>query len=281
MPFWITQRLNSATISAAILCTLVPLAAFGAPRLRVVTFNLYNRPYERAARIENALQLLKEEKADVIALQEIAKGWILAGDPFEILKEGLQMFSVRYWHEENLGIFKTGLGLLSRYPIDSSEYHDFKDHQCWDTKGYLRAEIATPWGPLQVYNLHMASTQNERIKTSEFNELAAFVETTSKKQPVLILGDFNQEAQTPVFQNFVTKLKTHSLYELFKPTNTWTPKYEDECDGPKGELIDHILAIPGERAKIQFLDGKVIKSDRNPHPSDHCAVRTDLTFVSQ
>ncbi|MGK5089604.1 endonuclease/exonuclease/phosphatase family protein [Bdellovibrionota bacterium FG-2] len=285
MPFWTTQKRNSAFGFALGLLGAIPLAfADTAPQphtLHAVTFNLYNRPYERAARMENALQLLREAKADIIALQEIAKGWFLPGDPFEILTQGLQMFSVRYWHEENLGIFTTGLGLLSRFPIDSSEYHDFEDHQFWDTKGYLTSQIAAPWGKVRIYNLHMASTQNERIKSSEFNELASFIEKTSQGEPALILGDFNQEAQTPVFQKFINRLKTHTLYETIKPTHTWNADYEKDCNGSDGELIDHILAYQGGTQKIKFLSGKVVKPMQLPHASDHCAVSAELTVYSQ
>ena len=193
---------------------------------------------------------------------------------------------MRYWHEENLGIFRTGIAVLSRYPILKSEYHEFARHDFWDAKGYMHLELALPGGvKLQLVNLHMASTSNAETRSSEWRELATFVKGLQASGPVLIAGDFNTEPTDPALADFVRMTGVRSLYDGWKNISkmrTWTPDYRDSCaqsGDPQAQLIDYFFILPGApgtSGSLEFTDGRIVVPGRPPHPSDHCPVEAEI-----
>lgn len=266
-------------------------------QFKAVTFNLFNRPWQRAARLENADATLRAIDADVVLLQEVAKGWILGQvDPAQRLAESLQMQYVRYWHEENLGIFRTGLAVLSRFPILSSEYHEFKSHPFWDAKGYMLVTLELPGGSrLQLINLHMASTTHDAIREDEWAELSEFVARLQRQGAVLIGGDFNTEATHPALAKFSQQLKTSNLYEheVFRDIarwRSWTPSYRETIAAgkfsPDSQLIDYFFAAPAAASapdatsKLQFTGGRIVLPPFTPRPSDHLPVVAELQLAA-
>ncbi|MGK5084389.1 endonuclease/exonuclease/phosphatase family protein [Bdellovibrionota bacterium FG-1] len=265
--------------------------------LRLVSYNIYNRPWERGARLDTLLETLREQNADIIALQEAATGWILPGDPSEYLAQALGMKRIRYWHEQNGGIFKTGISVLSRYPILSSVYHEFARHDFWDAKGYVWVRIQTPQGVLQLVNLHMASTSDSSVTQDEWQELARFIEPLTHQGPVLIMGDFNTEPTHPALKAFMTHTHAQWVYEGRSDLNhlrSWTPDYRDDCSEPSSanaQLLDHVFVVPGvvpagvpattshSAPKLKLTAGQILRPTRLPHPSDHCPIAVGLSFV--
>jgi endonuclease/exonuclease/phosphatase family metal-dependent hydrolase len=254
----------------------------GPDRVRVLTFNIYNHPWERSGRLVETARLIREERPDIVCLQEVARGLLLPGDPALELAQALQMHVVRFWHEENWGLFRTGIAVLSRYPIEAPEYHDFAAHGFWNYKGYLRARILLPGGrSLQLVTLHMASTTDAQMRRDELTELKGFVEPMKAQGPVLIVGDFNTERTDPVLREFVARTGVRSLYDGWKDIDqwrSWTPDYRDSCahSGDKeAQLIDHLFVLG---AGMRFDGGRIIDSARKPHPSDHCPVVADVVL---
>jgi endonuclease/exonuclease/phosphatase family metal-dependent hydrolase len=249
---------------------------------KLVSFNLYNRPWERSARLESAGLTLRDLDADVVALQEVATGWILPGDPVKIFSERLKMSAVHAWHERNLGIFKTGLAVLSRFPIISSEYHEFARHDFWDAKGYMSVKLALPDGRfLQLINLHMASTKHEDVRQSEWEELAAFAKGLAAQGPVLITGDFNTEPSDPSFKSFVASTGVKGLYDGrddVEKLRSWTPDYRDSCLAMSKDsaLLDHVFILSNHAPAPRFGTGRIVLPQHLPHPSDHCPVFTEV-----
>lgn len=254
--------------------------------LRIVSFNLYNRPWQRGDRLLAAAETLQALQADVVALQEVAQGLWLPGNPMEIIGSAIGLpHQVRYWHERNLGIFRTGLALLSRYPIEESEYHEFERHRWLDPKGFLFARVMHPAGEIGIINLHIASTRDAEIKTSEFGQLAAFIEGLPRELPLVVLGDFNEESDTALSREFFKRVEARHLYERYPALTslkTWSPDYEKGCNQPgKGERLDSILTLGrGSGKQWRWQDGKVVISTSQPHPSDHCPVMADLSLES-
>ena len=179
-------------------------AAADAPaKLRLLTFNIYNHPWERAARTRVMADTFRELQPDIVFLQEVSNGLFLPGDPSNELAEALGMKNLRFWHEQNWGLFKTGIAVLTRFPVLSSEYHDFAAHGFWNYKGYMLVRLGLPGGrALQVVNLHMASTGNERMRREEWQELKRVTDPLRAQGPVLVAGDFNTVPTNPSLQEF-------------------------------------------------------------------------------
>lgn len=280
--------ISKTAATASALATIATASAATPPvgTLRLTTFNLYNRPYERAQRLENAIEILRKQDADVICLQEVAMGWILrGGDPSErIARELGYPHRVRFWHEENLGIFRTGLAILSKHPIEEPIYREFARHGFWDAKGYLLAHIALPGGKrLPIVNLHLASTRDDTIRQAEWTELEEVVKPLQSKGPVLVTGDFNTQPSHTALRGFVERTRARSLYDGWKNIDrmrTWTPDYRDSCGqsrDPAAELIDFVFALPANTGEsIAFTGGRIVLSGKPPHASDHCPVSAEL-----
>ena len=253
---------------------------------RAVTFNLYNRPFERQARLEAARTLLRDLNADIVALQEVSTGWILPGDPIQILNRSLEMSVSRFWHETNLSVFQTGIAILSQYEILESNYNEFNAYPFWDAKGFVFAKIQTPKGVIGVVNLHMSSTTNteiEAIKDSQFRQISAFLSPFVKEMPVLVLGDFNEDVTTERFQKFLKDFNGEHLFQHLPPEkshNTWSPSYNNLCSSSAGgERVDYLVSLPAKSgAQLKFLGGEIVVPKKHPHPSDHCPVYADISL---
>lgn len=243
----------------------------------VATFNLYNRPLRRETRLERAAALLRETAPDIVALQEVARVWWYRDDPSEFLASTLQLQRSRYWLED--GVFMTsGLGLLSRYPIVNSAIVKFSHNKFWDQKGFLHAVLDTPAGALGVVNVHMSSVIGGPVKERQFAELDAFLKSFAHDKPVLLLGDFNEDHQTPIFSRFLDNLRhsfgATSLYDQHAPPpgrKTWAGAYGNHCDDAKSELLDYIFLLSPGGKMLRFLSGKVWQAE-GVLPSDHCPV---------
>jgi endonuclease/exonuclease/phosphatase family metal-dependent hydrolase len=254
----------------------------GAPRrsIRVVTFNLYNRPWKRSDRLRTQLSTLRSLQPDLVALQEVATGVFLPGDPVAVLSAGLDLGGLRAWHEQNLGLFRTGLGLLSAWPAREVAYHAFARSPFWDEKGFLSATVDTPLGAIAVVNVHLASTRDAAMQRSELDEVAAQVRALAARSPVLVLGDFNLEPAA--LARFVENTGADSLYaHIAEVYPTWNDSFERDCSEPGGELIDHLFVVPGPAAKLRFRGGRIVVPHDAPHPSDHCPVAAELDLENR
>ena len=273
-------RFNSLLLAILALSSTAQAAA----SIQVVSFNLYNRPYERETRLKNAVQTVKALQPDVLALQEVSQGWILPNDPLELFSSALSFHSARAWHETNWGIFKTGLATLSRFPIIHEEYHDFKDHDCWDYKGYLVTVLKTSdHDELGVINLHMASTSSESTRTSEWRELMETINQQPTTRPLLVIGDFNTDPQHPVMQEFTAATGMKSIYDQnpeLRKKATWTPNYQDDCSvptpaGPTWDDHATVLDFAFVRG-AEIKNGSIVAPTLVPHPSDHCPISMEM-----
>ena len=251
-------------------------------QVRAATFNIYNRLWDRRARMPVTLQVLKNIRPDILGLQEVSSGLIAPGNPAEFFANHLKMHAKIFWHQRNLGLVKTGVAILSRWPILETEYHDFKDHQFLDVKGFMLAKINAPSGILNVINVHLASTENATIKASEFRQLGDFVKGLGSQYPTLILGDFNEDISRPVFQEFIKETKSDPLYKHLRAEafhNTWSPSLLDACSHSPGERIDYLFIVQKESLQpLSFQGGQIVVPETTPHPSDHCAVYADLNW---
>lgn len=272
----------------------IRVAGENSKTVRVLSWNLYNRPWTREARFENMKRTLIERNPDLVALQEVSTGWILPGDPMKIFASVFSgFFSAREWHESNAGVFRTGLGFFSRWPLHEIKYTEFNENPFWDAKGFYQARVEIPGNPLVVFNVHLASTDDRKMKQSQLDQLGTAVSEAQKKNPglsILIVGDWNLEWKSPQLEGW---LKSHRADSLFahlpneKIHATWSSDYTKTCAGdskpgeiPK-EIIDHIVWIPSstsERKPLRWISGAIGVSPLTPHPSDHCYIESTFAF---
>jgi endonuclease/exonuclease/phosphatase family metal-dependent hydrolase len=155
---------------------------------RVMTWNIHgalgrNMRYDLA----RTLELIKAWQPDVVALQEVdsRRGDSGLGNPFKYLQDGLGEHGIGAKSIETTD-GEYGQMLVSRWPLANAEVHDIS----WperEPRRAIRADIATPLGPLRVVATHLGLSFGERDgQTRKLLELVGQGPSTT-----VLVGDFN------------------------------------------------------------------------------------------
>lgn len=173
--------------------------------LRIATYNIHRaRGMDRRVVPARIAEVLREVKADVIALQEvIGAGPGGSGQAEEIgaaLGMGWVMAPVRQLRNHLFGNV-----VLSRFPIVHQSQYDLSWKTC-EPRGCQRAVLDLgDTRRVHIYNVHLGTAVLERRYQAP--RLAAFVHDHRVAGPKIILGDFNE---------WMRGLATRTLTELFE-----------------------------------------------------------------
>jgi len=228
----------------------------------------YNVNYGVAGDAES-LRLIEESGADVVMLQETNRGWE------EALRGALSHVyqPMAFLHADRRA---GGLGFLSRHPIELTERRDSPIgwFPAW------RAIVDSPIGKVQLINLHLRppgrtggyvrgyfDSQVERLRETE-----AYLTLVSKDLPVILAGDFNEDARGRSLQHLIS-LGFDSVLDRFRP---WQPTWRWQT--AMGEVrwqLDHIVLTQPLRATAAWVvDGGasdhvpvLARIERGPDPS--------------
>jgi endonuclease/exonuclease/phosphatase (EEP) superfamily protein YafD len=212
-------------------------SALGGPSdgdsFRVLTWNAhYRRPNGAALR-----QFIGEARPDLAVFQN----WHTPSGP--------TVFSEPGWHvQRNEGMF-----LASRYPITAVTVVG-QDSMAEDGD-VVRYELATPIGPLYLFNLHLATPrhgiqevfnegrqgaagvqENSDLRERQAERLSAAAEQVAG--PLLLAGDFNTPAASAIYRRYWDR------YTDAFETAGWGCGYTF-ISRRSQVRIDHILAGPG------------------------------------
>lgn len=180
-------------------------------RLRLATYNLLH-DFPNFNRVEERMKFLESEirrrNIDIIGIQEAASVAKLSSRRFpggNVPMALVKALGFDHVYRAVDGIdfkwftgFQSGLGILSRYPVINSELFRFRTQAKLplsfitgtEKRSVLRAVIETPYGRISVFNTHLTD-RDERINLHQSDELADFVQATSKGLPTIVMGDFN------------------------------------------------------------------------------------------
>jgi endonuclease/exonuclease/phosphatase (EEP) superfamily protein YafD len=218
-----------------------PVEACRGASVTVVTANLqYSNLDTEAFRVWMAAN-----PADLVVLQEVTSGWYDALQAIE-----------GYPHREFLVREDPyGLGVLSRWPLDSITWQDFAG----DGLPSLSGSVAVDGQSLRFLGLHthwpvLPSLARQRDRS--LDRAAAFIR--SGEGPAVVLGDLNLTAYSPVYGRFVESAGLDDVMQGAHWRPTWMAGF-----WPLALRIDHVLATPGvcvERAEV----GPAIGADHRP-----------------
>lgn len=241
--------------------------ASGAPvSVRVMTLNLGARMLDRPAG-----QLLLETGADVWAIQECSE------DAWAQLRAGLPGW---YGHRA------LSLCTVSRWPITAIDSMDRADFERSRERGsmaaafVLRAQIATPSGPISLVNLHLATARwglsgflpselraggslasaddqfvrNAILRRYESERAADFARR--QPAPVIVAGDFNMPVESAYWRQFWSDFD--DAFEQVGRGFGFT-KFERRIR----IRIDHVLSL-GALRPTRVVVGPDVGSDHRP-----------------
>jgi endonuclease/exonuclease/phosphatase family metal-dependent hydrolase len=177
-------------------------SAAGAEPVEVITWNI-----ERGTEYGSILGVLRALDADIVLLQEVDRG--CHRTEYRHVARDLARALGMNWAEagefQELGESRgrhaaiTGQAILSRFPIDDAAVLRFASQDRWrwsinpiQPRRGGRIALRARTGGILVYNTHIESGENSRIKRRQMAEiLADQSRVAAAGTPVVIGGDFN------------------------------------------------------------------------------------------
>jgi endonuclease/exonuclease/phosphatase family metal-dependent hydrolase len=268
--------------------------------LRLVTFNLlHGGPWSwftgddqhLEVRLAMMIEELRALDPDVVALQE-SPVTRRRGDVAARLAGALGLHHVharateRVFTPRLLGRlivgalgFVEGPAILSRFPITASEIHDLPRCQRWlDPRVALRADLATPVGPLTVFSTH---TSRDDCQPKRVAELAR----GPSAGPAVVMGDLNTG------EHALGAFLDHGFVDAFRVANPdaqgATVWQRIDAPGPTVfRRVDYVLLRPGGGLEAAVVAGRVVLNHPRSRPdggvlwpSDHYGVFVEVTLV--
>lgn len=179
--------------------TATAVAAPGGP-IRLFDYNLHNgiNPWGQLD-LEAIAQTIEAENPDVVALQEVSRGWIINGsaDMLQWLAQRLDMPYV--WGATEGGTW--GNAVFSRYPIIASEVHALPPDDLLLHRGYILVELdINASEPLNIIDTHYHHLDDDSaIRVEQTEALLGF---WNGRAHTLIVGDLNARPDSPEMQLF-------------------------------------------------------------------------------
>ena len=165
-----------------------PPAPVAADPVRVLTYNIH-QGFDTSGRLdpEALARVIEAQEPDVVALQEVARGWLVTG--------GLDLHS---WLGRRLGMRgafagtadpQWGNAVLTRLPILASAYHPLPDDDLPLRRGVLDMTLAAEGGPLRILCTHFHHRRaDDAVRVRQARELLRIWDGTPS---TVLLGDFN------------------------------------------------------------------------------------------
>lgn len=217
--------------------------------IRAGTYNIhygYNKPW--LCTLEEQAHTIEASGAHVVALQEVdtARATSYAVDNALWLSRRLGMEVVYLPTVERL----TGIALLSRFPIETSQAHLLTSQE--EPTGIIRARLLVGDRPLHAYAVWLGLTPEERA--AQLTDALAFVAEAEADAPAIWGGDFNSTPNSPIHERIAAAGFIDPFIELgLEPAPT------DPADNPR-KRID-FLWLRG----LAPVDGEVMESQASDH----------------
>ncbi|MFP3866726.1 MAG: endonuclease/exonuclease/phosphatase family protein [Desulfobacteraceae bacterium] len=163
---------------------------------KALTYNIHGGFGKGQQKLQLLSEMLSQAAPQVICLQEVKQGPTRFGWENQGLLLGRYL---EYWwafapvRAHTGGVL--GNAVLSTWPIRHTRHHDLTILRR-ARRGCLEAEIATPWGPLRVFNVHLGHLPRERA--GQARQLLARLAASGGDGdlPILVAGDFNSLPQS-------------------------------------------------------------------------------------
>ena len=223
---------------------------------RVLTYNIHHgEGTDGKIDLERIAALIKENKADIVALQEVDKGVERTARrdfPAELAK----LTGMNVYFDRNI-IFQGGdygNAVLTKFPIKKKKNTHYKMLREGEQRGVIQLVLDVHGKDLLFMDTHIdyRSDDSERvINADELKEIVA----DAGKMPVILCGDFNDDPESRTHQKIAKFLG--DTWQLIGQGNGFSYPSEQ----PSGR-IDYIWI---SKESIQPLKIEVLKSIASDH----------------
>ncbi|TNF70518.1 MAG: endonuclease, partial [Acidobacteria bacterium] len=220
-------------------------------KIRVMTYNIHQGfdPYGRHDP-EALAQVIEASGADVVALQEVSRGWVINSslDLLSWLSQRLRMPMVfgptadPHW----------GNALLTRFPITRTDNFSLPDGPIPLRRGCLDVDLDLGGRRLRVMVTHLIHTR--RAGPIREHQARVLLSGWDKSPRTLIMGDLNDLPDAPSIGYF-RDAGLHKATALLPPGERATHFRK----GPRE--LDYIWATPD----LVFIDTEITNSEASDH----------------
>ena len=217
-------------------------------KVTILTANLFHdwpRKRRLKERLECFVELVDQEGADILLLQEIARTKQIYADEWLGDKLGMAyVYSRANGHAKDIG-FEEGLGVFSRFPIGKPRLTQLSDQMNpFHRRIALGASISTNIGEIVAFSVHLAI--NNRMNQSQVSRLKNWVDEQSGDIPAVIGGDFNAHENSPQIRS-----TQRSWCDSYREINPSDGGYTHQLHWPWGEAfrqsrLDYLFLRRGE-----------------------------------
>jgi endonuclease/exonuclease/phosphatase family metal-dependent hydrolase len=218
--------------------------------IRILEWNIWYKE-----NIQNVIEFLKEQNADIICLQELTVGHELHGKenlPQRIADALGYSFYFVPAHTFPTG-YQIGNGIFSRWPLAQHQYYFVQHahegpHGSEESRVYIQADILTPAGTLKVATTHLSYSATNEYSDQRKKEIAALTqELSNKTEKFVFTGDLNATPESYTVQEILQHLKNAGP-DFVKPT--WPTKQYTPGPDVTAELkhrLDYVFATSDVR----------------------------------
>jgi endonuclease/exonuclease/phosphatase family metal-dependent hydrolase len=165
----------------------------GGEEITVMTYNIQNGfDLENRWDLEAIAQTIENEDPDVVAIQEIPRGWLVTASVDQVtwLSQRLEMPFV-YGSNADDGVW--GNAVFSRLPIADSDTTQYSVTENL-MRGAVEVSVETEAGLVWIYGTHLDNPSD--ADHARLVQAREFLEFWDGKRPALLLGDFNALPET-------------------------------------------------------------------------------------
>jgi endonuclease/exonuclease/phosphatase family metal-dependent hydrolase len=200
--------------------------------IRIMTYNIHNGfNTDGYLGMEAIAQVIEKSEADIIALQEVSRGWVINGR-LDMLTWLSQRLKMPYIFGPATGSL-WGNAILSRYPITEYTYHELPPRD----QPLLRSFIATTINVGRETQLYIIATHLHHINEDiDIRQLQAktILDFWGSAGHTVLLGDLNADPDDPEME----MLRQGGFADAAVAAGV-TPAYTSTSDNPE-RRIDYI-----------------------------------------
>jgi len=258
---------------------------------RVLTFNCLWQGAARE-RLDAIAPELDATGLDFLCLQEVTQRRNV-----RLLETRLKTYQPAAFRPFGIAV-TGGLVSFSRRPIERTYYEVFRERGPRWTLGWadrlLRKGFLISWLhldalPIVVINTHLLANYDEdwepenrfaREQRNDLAQLADAIGRLDREALLIVAGDFNVPAMSPMFEEFTTRCDLTDAYASAGSTRPPTVR-QSRSDRP-GLAIDHVLyrQTSGQPVRVtaqpRFEERVRLASGRMAFPSDHIALEANI-----
>jgi endonuclease/exonuclease/phosphatase family metal-dependent hydrolase len=203
--------------------------------LRVMTWNIHHgEGMDKVIDLDRIAQLILDEKADVVALQEVDRG-VERSKKIDMITKLADLTGMTYAFGKTIEYQGGDYGnaILTRFPIFEERNILFRKFPETEQRGVLLLVLGINGEEVVVASTHFDSQGNDSVRSANGDDLRATLKATGLR-PLIVCGDLNDIPSSRV----VSKLKEEYL-DSWEQAGTWEG-HTFPSDAPR-KRIDYIF----------------------------------------